>query len=104
VLSQCQLAGFEPIPAPPFASLADTLAAIGAGTPTWTVVYASQTSMFALYRRVAFRRFRTPTMSVPTGLAVRSNDAPSWLTGLIAASEAAVVHRPGITTADRCDC
>ncbi|MGF7237632.1 MAG: LysR substrate-binding domain-containing protein [Frankia sp.] len=78
VLTACQDAGFEPVPGPPPAPLTDTVAAIGAGTPTWTVVYAAQAAQLRS-RRVAFRPFRTPGLSITTGLAVRRSSPPPTL-------------------------
>jgi DNA-binding transcriptional LysR family regulator len=69
VLTACQRAGFEPIPAQASSTLQDTLAAIGTGTPMWTVVYAANAHP-AANSRVVFRPFE-PGLSLPIGVAVR---------------------------------
>jgi DNA-binding transcriptional LysR family regulator len=69
VLTACQDAGFRPIAGPATGSLQDTLAAIGTGTPMWTVVYAANARMMNT-RRIAFRPASTP-LTLPTALAVR---------------------------------
>ncbi len=71
VLGGCRLAGFEPIPGPVSGSLQDTLAAIGAGTPMWTVVYGANARMLRI-PRVAFVPFTAPGLALPTALLVRS--------------------------------
>lgn len=53
VVGACRDAGFEPAPGPPHSSLQDTLAALGAGAPGWTVVYAAHAAQLAA-ERVAF--------------------------------------------------
>lgn len=73
VVTACQSAGFRPILGPTTGALQDTLAAIGTGTPMWTVVYAANTRMMNT-RRIAFRSPTTP-LALPTALAVR-RDAP----------------------------
>jgi DNA-binding transcriptional LysR family regulator len=56
--------------APPFTTLQDTLAEIGAGEASWTVLYAGVAAT-APTRRVAFRPLRTPeavtSLAVPPG-------------------------------------
>ncbi len=75
VVHACHDAGFEPVPGPAggdgrSGSLQDLLAAIGAGTPLWTVVYAAHAA--ALHApRVAFLPFRAPGLALTAGLAVR---------------------------------
>ncbi|WP_031075770.1 LysR family transcriptional regulator [Streptomyces sp. NRRL WC-3742] len=69
VLDACARAGFEPTRSPLQGSLQDTLAAIGTGTPTWTVLYAATARMTST-TRIAFRPCRTP-LALPTSLAVR---------------------------------
>ena len=39
ILGACAEAGFQPLAGPPFTTLQDTLAGIGTGPPTWTVLY-----------------------------------------------------------------
>jgi DNA-binding transcriptional LysR family regulator len=70
VVNACHDAGFEPVPGPSTASLTDTIAAIGSGAPTWTVVYAAQAALLRT-RRVTFLPFRAPGLSITTRLAVR---------------------------------
>ncbi|SOB82845.1 LysR substrate-binding domain-containing protein [Streptomyces sp. 1331.2] len=69
VTDACRQAGFRPVLGPAHSTLQDTLAAIGTGTPMWTVVYAANARMINA-RRVAFRPCRTP-LALPTSLAVR---------------------------------
>ncbi len=54
VLSACADAGFEPLPGPPFTTLQDTLAEIGTGPSTWTVLYTAAAEQVPV-RRVAFQ-------------------------------------------------
>lgn len=70
VLTACQRAGFEPVPAPTSTTLQDNLAAIGSGAPMWTVVYASNARLVH-NPRVAFRPFTGDGLSLPIALAVR---------------------------------
>jgi DNA-binding transcriptional LysR family regulator len=70
VLTGCQAAGFEPIPGPTSSTLQDTLAAIGAGTPMWTVVYAANARIMRI-PRVAFVPFAPPGLALGTGLMLR---------------------------------
>jgi hypothetical protein len=53
-MSACAEAGFEPLLGPRSQNLADTLASIGAGPPSWTVVYASHANLLR-HPRVVFR-------------------------------------------------
>ncbi|TQF04708.1 LysR family transcriptional regulator [Kitasatospora acidiphila] len=71
VLNNCHAAGFEPIPGPaPSSALQDTLAAIGSGTPMWTVVYATNAKIMRI-PRIAFVPFAAPGLALPTSLALR---------------------------------
>ncbi|RKN77188.1 LysR family transcriptional regulator [Streptomyces klenkii] len=70
VLGSCRRAGFEPVPGPAYSSLQDTLAAIGSGTPMWTVVYAGNARRMTL-PRVAFVPFAAPGLRLPVELVVR---------------------------------
>jgi hypothetical protein len=54
ILAACADAGFEPLSGPPFTTPQDTLAEIGAGPPTWTVLYTAAADLMPV-RRVAFR-------------------------------------------------
>ncbi|GAB2732374.1 LysR substrate-binding domain-containing protein [Kitasatospora kifunensis] len=91
VLRACHAEGFEPIPGPPLGSLQDTLAAIGTGTPMWTVVYASNAD-FARVPRIAFVPFAPPGLSVPVALAVRQGPGTPRLDLLLAACGSARRH------------
>ncbi len=89
VVTACQEAGFEPVPAPASSSLQDTLAAIGAATPLWTVVYAAHARLLHS-TRVAFRPVRGPGLALPTSLAVRRSAPTARLDVLLeACAEAA---------------
>ncbi|GAA2838266.1 LysR family transcriptional regulator [Kitasatospora paracochleata] len=70
VLGACRRAGFTPVPGPASSTLQDTLAAIGAGTPMWTVVYAANARRTS-HPRIVFRPLRAPGLALPTALAVR---------------------------------
>ncbi|WP_051970189.1 LysR family transcriptional regulator [Kitasatospora azatica] len=87
VLSSCQAAGFEPIPGPTSSTLQDTLAAIGAGTPMWTVVYAANARMLRI-PRVAFVPFAPPGLALGAGLMVRNGPGSPRLDLLLAACRA----------------
>ncbi|MEV8093664.1 LysR substrate-binding domain-containing protein [Kitasatospora sp. NPDC085879] len=78
VTAACREAGFEPVPGPASGTLQDTLAAVGSGPATWTVVYAENARMM-LPGRVAFRPLRTPRLALPTALAVRHGTRPPRL-------------------------
>ncbi|MEU9045897.1 MULTISPECIES: LysR family transcriptional regulator [unclassified Kitasatospora] len=70
VTDACVQAGFQPVLGPAHGgTLQDTLAAIGTGTPMWTVVYAANARMTNTHR-IAFRPCRTP-LTLPTSIAVR---------------------------------
>lgn len=70
VIGECRDAGFEPAPGRVYPGLQETLAAFGAGTPGWTVMYEAHASQLAP-RHVAFTRLSHPDLSLPTLLAVR---------------------------------
>jgi DNA-binding transcriptional LysR family regulator len=76
VLGACNRAGFLPVPGPGYGSLLDTLTAIGAGPPMWTVVYAANARVLRMHR-VAFRPFRAPGLALPFALAVPKDGALS---------------------------
>jgi len=89
VLDRCRSSGVQPVPQPASATLQDTLATIGSGNPTWTVVYAANARRLRV-RRVVFRPFGPPRMALPTAVAVRDSDPlPPLVTLLIMASAAA---------------
>lgn len=68
VMSACAAAGFEPVIGPRSGSLQDTHAAIGAGSPSWTVIYESHARLLR-EGRVVFRR-PSPRLALTTSLAV----------------------------------
>ena len=68
VMSACAAEGFEPVLGPRSSSLQDTHAAIGAGTPSWTVIYESHARLLR-EGRVVFRRPK-PRLALTTSLAV----------------------------------
>ncbi|RDI61571.1 DNA-binding transcriptional LysR family regulator [Nocardia pseudobrasiliensis] len=82
VLNACQRAGFEPIPATTSTTLQDTLAAIGSGSPMWTVVYAANAAQVH-NPRVAFRPFTGDGLALPIALAARPDAASPSLTLLL---------------------
>ncbi|MFE0042353.1 LysR family transcriptional regulator [Streptomyces albireticuli] len=84
VVSACRDAGFVPVPGPRSSSLQDTLAAIGAASPMWTVVYASHARQLRT-SRVAFLPVRGEGLSLPTALAVHPVSPPAALGTLLAA-------------------
>ncbi|MCL9759613.1 LysR family transcriptional regulator [Frankia sp. AiPa1] len=89
ILRVCHHAGFQPVPSPlTGTSLDDTLAAIGAGTPAWTVVYAAHARQLHT-PRVAFRPLRSQPLSVPTALCVRADAPTPYLPLLLDACAAA---------------
>ena len=75
VVGACAAAGFEPLPGTGAGTLQDTLAAIGAGQPMWTVVYAAHARLLRS-ERVAFLPFRDAGLALATSLVVRAT-APS---------------------------
>ncbi|WP_329565231.1 LysR family transcriptional regulator [Kitasatospora sp. NBC_01266] len=84
VLNACHTSGFEPIPGPTSGNLQDTLAAIGAGTPMWTVVYATNARIMRI-PRVAFVPFAPPGLRLPVALVVRQGPGTPGLDLLRAA-------------------
>ncbi|NUW40864.1 LysR substrate-binding domain-containing protein [Nonomuraea rhodomycinica] len=98
VVNACHEAGFEPVTASAGGTLHDTLAAVGAGAPTWTVVYAANAAMTSA-PRVVFRRLRDRTLTLRTSLAVRrSRSVPRVL--LAACREQPPPCRPGVPGAE----
>ncbi|WP_439679234.1 LysR substrate-binding domain-containing protein [Embleya sp. MST-111070] len=75
LVGACRAAGFEPVVGRTFTTDQDTLAAIGAGPPTWTVFYASKAAILSTTRTV-FRPFAAPVPTMQTYLAIRP-DAPA---------------------------
>ncbi|MBS2538190.1 LysR family transcriptional regulator [Catenulispora sp. NF23] len=87
VLQACREAGFEPVTGPGAGSLQDKLAALSAGGPGWTVVYAAQAEQLAT-GRLAFLRV-AGGLSIPAALAVRVADRER-LGALVAACRAVI--------------
>ncbi|MHB1498510.1 MAG: LysR family transcriptional regulator [Acidimicrobiales bacterium] len=54
VIGACTAAGFVPLPGPTFTNLDDTLAEMGTGPASWTVLYSEAANRLAV-TRVAFR-------------------------------------------------
>ncbi|WP_330254414.1 LysR substrate-binding domain-containing protein [Nocardia sp. NBC_00565] len=71
VLTSCQRAGFEPVPAPTATTLQDNLAAIGTAAAMWTVIYAANADQVH-NPRVVFRPFADGGMALPIALALRA--------------------------------
>ncbi|MDT0451935.1 LysR family transcriptional regulator [Streptomyces hesseae] len=90
VVSACQDAGFTPVPGPA-GSLQDTLAAIGAATPLWTVIYASHARQLRT-GRVVFLPVRGRGLSLPAALAVHPAAPPPCLDDLLEACSGAGDH------------
>jgi DNA-binding transcriptional LysR family regulator len=91
VLSACRDAGFDPVPGPPSTALQDTLAAIGSGTPMWTVVYAAHAAQLRA-SRVAFVPFRVPGLTITTSLALHRTRPPRHARALLEACARARVR------------
>ncbi|MFI0225826.1 LysR family transcriptional regulator [Streptomyces lydicus] len=70
VVHACRVAGFDPVMGAAFTTDQDTLAAIAAGRPSWTVYFASQAAIQPA-PRIAFRPFTDPAPALQTNLAVR---------------------------------
>lgn len=102
VTGACRDAGFEPVPGQARSSLQDTLAAIGAGTPGWTVLYAAHARQLAT-SRVKFLPIWEPLaqqgpgdspcrararLGLPAVLAVRRSMPRTRLAPLLAACRA----------------
>jgi len=84
VVGACRDAGFEPALGRVYPGLQETLAAFGAGTPGWTVMYEAHARQLAV-RHVVFRRLSTPDLSLPTLLAVSRATPETVTTALVAA-------------------
>ena len=84
VVGACRDAGFEPAPGRIYPGLQETLAAFGAGTPGWTVMYEARAAQLTV-RHVVFRRIREPDLSLPTLLAV-GRATPETVLAALAAS------------------
>lgn len=84
VVESCRRAGFEPVFGKEFPTARDTLAAVGFGKPTWTVLYAPYASQLSV-PRVVFRPLRNPAPRMRTFLAVRADARRPELAALIGA-------------------
>ncbi len=84
VMDSCAQAGFEPLLGQRSTTLQDTLASIGSGVPSWTVVYASHAQDLRA-SRVAFRPLREPELRIPTALAVPAATSTARLASLLQA-------------------
>jgi DNA-binding transcriptional LysR family regulator len=82
VVGSCRDAGFEPALGRVYPGLQETLAAFGAGTPGWTVMYEAHASQLTA-RHVAFRRLAEPEMSLATLLAVGREMTESMAAALV---------------------
>jgi DNA-binding transcriptional LysR family regulator len=88
LLAACRAAGFEPRFGPPAGNDQDTLAAIGAGPPTWTVYYAAQAEMLSADGHgVAFVTL-DPALRMPTSLALPAAGGSPALETLLEACRA----------------
>jgi DNA-binding transcriptional LysR family regulator len=84
VVGACRDAGFEPAQGRVYPGLQETLAAFGAGTPGWTVMYEAHATQLTP-RHVAFTRLSHPDLSLPTFLAAR-RDLPEPVAAALLAS------------------
>lgn len=93
VVGACRDAGFEPVAGAPSTSLQDTLAALAAGAPGWTVLYAGHANQLAP-GRVRFLPLLVPgdddggasrPVSIVTGVVVRAAAAPGKVETLLRA-------------------
>ncbi|WP_203964422.1 LysR family transcriptional regulator [Actinocatenispora thailandica] len=84
IVDCCRQAGFTPTLGPEFTTDQDTLAAIGFGTPSWTVYYAAQAGRIAP-PGVVFRPLTGPEPVMPSYLAVRPDPPRAELRALIEA-------------------
>lgn len=80
VIEACRAAGFEPVLGPAFESFQQTLVAIGADEPTWTVFYPVGPPPD--YAPVAFRPLTAPTSI--TSLAIKPDPPPRPVQDLLA--------------------
>ncbi|MHB1613671.1 MAG: LysR family transcriptional regulator [Actinomycetes bacterium] len=83
LVSSCRAAGFDPVFGPPFTTLQDTLATVGASAGIWTVLYEAQARRLPT-PRVAFRATTTP-ISMTTLLAISETSPPRCLDALLRA-------------------
>lgn len=85
VLSACREAGFTPVFGPVFTTMQDTLATVGSGSGSWTVVYESHARRLPS-PKVAFRRTTRPIL-MNTLLAVSASSPPWCLDELLRACD-----------------
>ena len=83
VVGACRDAGFEPALGRVYPGLQETLAAFGAGTPGWTVMYEAHASQLTA-RHVVFRPLTEPKMSLATMLAVGRGATEAIVAALLA--------------------
>jgi LysR substrate binding domain len=90
ILDACAEVGFQPLPGPPFTTLQDTLAEIGTGPASWTVLYTA--AGLTPVRRVAFRPLAG--LTTQTCLAVPPGPPAPALRRLLSACAAANPGQP----------
>ncbi|HEX4223136.1 MAG TPA: LysR substrate-binding domain-containing protein [Pseudonocardiaceae bacterium] len=83
VVNACRAAGFTPVFGPAFTTMQDTIASIGVGAPSWTVLYDSHARVLPA-PRVAFRPLAEP-LTMPTYLAMSRVTPPPAIAVLRAA-------------------
>jgi DNA-binding transcriptional LysR family regulator len=88
VMTACAEAGFEPVLGPRLENLQNTLAEIGTGSPSWTVLYAAQADAMRS-TRVAFRPLAEPGLTMPTALAISAQSGSRSLGPLLRACASA---------------
>lgn len=76
VYAACHTAGFEPALGPPSVLLQDTLAEIGAGSPSWTLLYPTARNLVST-RRVALRPLEGTPVAIRMSLAIREDLEPA---------------------------
>lgn len=77
VLAACRAEGFEPIMGPPFVGLQETLADIGTGAPSWTILHEGGVPLVAT-RRVATRPLEgAEGLVITTSLVTQQEPGPT---------------------------
>lgn len=99
VIGACRDAGFEPVAGRVYPGLQEMLAAFGAGTPGWTVMYEARARQMKV-RHVAFRRLSKPDLSLPTLLALAPSIPDATAAALISACAAAAAAAEADANAD----
>jgi hypothetical protein len=87
VLGACAAAGFTPLPGGHLGSLQDLIAAVGAGPPSWSVIYESQAQ--TLRQPLVVFRPTEPALTMPTALAVPADATSRMVAPLLRACAAA---------------